>query len=294
MFGYVRTFDSELKIGEYRAYKAIYCGLCKQLGRAFGPLARLTLSYDFTFLAALEMAVAEGEPAFEPQGCVCNPLKKTPCCLENAALAHAVDCAAILLWQKTQDDLDDCGPAKRAGVYALRLAARGAYRQAAARRPELARRAADYTAAQQALEAEGCADVDLAAEPTAKLMEWLLGGLGTEPNQQRVLARTGYLLGRFIYLCDALDDLDEDRKRGGYNPFLLRAAAAGASQSPEDIRQEAKGSLYLTVSELGLCCDLLETRRFGGIIQNVLRLGLKGSVDQIIAGKKPERKELGV
>ncbi len=294
MFGYIRTFDSELKIGEYRAYKAIYCGLCKQLGRSFGVLARFTLSYDYTFLAALQMAVQQPEPAFEAQGCMCNPLKKTPCCLANDALAHAADCAAILLWQKTQDDLWDSGPAKRLAVRLLRVAARRPYEQAAARRPELARRAAEYTAAQQALEKAGCADVDRAAEPTAQLMEWLLGELSTDPNQQRVLARTGYLLGRYIYLCDALDDLDEDRKRGSYNPFLLRAAANGTACDTEAIRQEAKGSLYLTVSELGLCSGLLETHRFSGIINNVLCLGLKGSVDQIMAGKKPARKEMGV
>ncbi len=295
MFGYVRTFDSELKIGEYRAYKAIYCGLCKQLGRSFGFLARLTLSYDFTFLAALSMAVQQEEPCFEAQGCMCNPLKKTPCCLENQALSDSADCAMILLWHKLQDDLADSGLAKRLGVRLLRLFARKPYRLAAARRPELAQKAREYTAAQQALEADRCADVDMAAEPTAKLLEWLLCGLSSDQKQQRVLQRTGYLLGRYIYLCDALDDLEDDRKKGGYNPFLLRAAANGTAEDAEAIRQEAKGSLYLTVSELGLCCGLLQLQRFSGIINNVLCLGLKGSVDRIIAGqKRPKRKELGV
>ena len=295
MFGYVRTFDSELKIGEYRAYKAIYCGLCKQLGRSFGFLARMTLSYDFTFLAALSMALQEEEPCFEAQGCMCNPIKKTPCCLQNDALSASADCAMILLWQMLQDDLQDSGFVKRVGVRLLRLFARKPYRQAANRRPELAQKAADYTTAQQALEAERCADVDMAAEPTAKLLEWLLAELSSDEKQQRVLQRTGYLLGRYIYLCDALDDLDEDRKKGGYDPFLLRAAAQGTANDAEVIRQEAKGSLYLTVAELGLCCDLLQLRRFGGIINNVLYLGLKGSVDQIIQGKtRRERKELGI
>ena len=295
MFGYVRTFDSELKIGEHRTYKAIYCGLCKQLGRSFGFLARMTLSYDFTFLAALAMALQEDDPCFEAQGCVCNPVKKTPCCLENDALSRSADCAMILLWQKLQDDLQDSGPAKRAAAGLLRLLARKPYRQAARRWPQLAQKATDYTTAQQALEAQSCADVDLAAEPTAKLLEWLLARLSDDEKQQRVLQRTGYLLWRYIYLCDALDDLEDDHRNGGYNPFLLRAAANGTAADPEAIREEAKGSLYLTVAELGLCCDLLQLRRFNGLINNVLYLGLKGSVDRIISGKKePKRKELGI
>ena len=293
MFGYVRTFDSELKIGEHRAYKAIYCGLCKQLGRSFGLFARMTLSYDFTFLAALAMAVAEEEPAFEAQGCMCNPIKKTPCCLENKALSLSADCAMILLWEKLKDDLQDSSFFKKIGVCLLRPFARKPYRQAAARQPELARMAEEYTAAQNALEKAGCADVDHAAEPTANLLAGLLTQLSSEEKQQRVLHRTGYLLGRFIYLCDALDDLEDDQKTGGYNPFLLRNAASG--MTPEEIRLDARGSLYLTVSELGLCCDLLQLRRFTGIINNVLCLGLKGSVDMILERKKQrERKELGV
>ncbi len=293
MFGYVRTFDSELKIGEYRAYKAIYCGLCKQLGRSFGLFARMTLSYDFTFLAAFAMAVAEEEPAFEAQGCMCNPIKKTPCCLENKALCDVADCAMILLWEKLKDDLQDSGFVKKLGVRLLRPFARRPYRLAAARRPELARMAQEYTAAQNALEKAVCSDVDQAAEPTAKLLSALLEELSGDEKQRRVLGRTGYLLGRFIYLCDALDDLEDDQKSGGYNPFLLRNAAKG--MTAEEIRQDAKGSLYLTVSELGLCCDLLQLRRFAGIINNVLCLGLKGSVDLIMERKKQrERKELGV
>lgn len=292
MFGYIRTFDSELKIGEFRAYKAIYCGLCKQLGRSFGFLARMTLSYDFTFLATLAMAVQQEEPCFEAQGCMCNPLKKSPCCLENQSLALSADCAMILLWHKLADDMADSGFAKRLGVRLLRPFAKKPFAEAAARRPLLAQRAAAYTAAQQKLEAEGCADTDLAAEPTAALMGWLLEELSQEPDQRRVLARTGYLLGRFVYLCDALDDLEEDAARGGYNPFLLRRKDR---QTPDEIRREAKASLYLTVSELGLCCDLLQLHRFGGIVANVLQLGLKGSVDSIMERKKSKkRKELGL
>lgn len=50
LFGYIKPYKPEKKIIEFDTYKAIYCGLCKQLGRAFGPFARMTLSYDFAFL----------------------------------------------------------------------------------------------------------------------------------------------------------------------------------------------------------------------------------------------------
>ena len=31
MFGYVNVLQDELKIGEFKVFKAYYCGLCKEL-----------------------------------------------------------------------------------------------------------------------------------------------------------------------------------------------------------------------------------------------------------------------
>ena len=55
MFGYVKACTPELKIKEFETYKAVYCSLCKKLGKSYGILSRFTLSYDFTFLAILNM-----------------------------------------------------------------------------------------------------------------------------------------------------------------------------------------------------------------------------------------------
>ena len=51
MLGYVTIAKGELKIKEYDTYKAIYCSLCKQLGKDYGIFAKFILSYDFVFLA---------------------------------------------------------------------------------------------------------------------------------------------------------------------------------------------------------------------------------------------------
>ena len=32
MFGYVKPCSAQLRVCEYETYKAVYCGLCKQLG----------------------------------------------------------------------------------------------------------------------------------------------------------------------------------------------------------------------------------------------------------------------
>ena len=53
MFGYIRPQKGELLVREFEQYRGVYCGLCKQLGKSYGFAARMTLSYDCTFLGLL-------------------------------------------------------------------------------------------------------------------------------------------------------------------------------------------------------------------------------------------------
>ena len=56
MYGYIRTFDPELKVREQEYYRAVYCGLCRTMGKCTGQCSRMTLSYDFTLFALVRMA----------------------------------------------------------------------------------------------------------------------------------------------------------------------------------------------------------------------------------------------
>lgn len=284
LFGYVRPVEAQLRVCELTAYKAVYCGLCRQLGRSFGLPARFTLSYDAAFLALAGLAIGEEEPKIAPGRCPFNPLKRMPVCGDAPALAFAADGAALLLWWKLRDDLADEGPGKRLLARLGLLLAGGAYRKAAARRPEPDAALRRMTRDQRELEARGCSNVDEAAEPTAAALSALFAALSGEESQRRVLARLGYLLGRFVYLADALDDLERDREGGRYNPFLLAHAGAG----PEELKERCLGSLYLTIGETERTYGLLRVRRFGPILENILTLGLMSQADRL-AGKGAEK-----
>ena len=62
MFGYVRPHNPELRMRDYECYRAYYCGLCRAMGKCTGQCSRLTLSYDFVFLAAVRCYLADEEP----------------------------------------------------------------------------------------------------------------------------------------------------------------------------------------------------------------------------------------
>ena len=280
MFGYIRVYKPDLKISEYETYKSIYCGLCQQLGREYTPLARMTLSFDFTFLAALNMALAEDKPVYTKRKCPANPLKKCIMADLREIQSHCCDCAVLMLWYKLEDDLKDHGTASRLRAAAFYPAARLAYRKAAQRRPELDQLIGNNMRLQAETEAACTASVDLASEPTAQVLSGLFSTLSEDPVQKRVLERLGYLLGRYVYLCDALDDLEDDREKGNYNPFL-----ADQSAEPEQI-ETVIGTLYLTIAEAAKTFELLELKRFEPILANILYLGMKETVDSIVSKKE--------
>lgn len=275
MFGYVKPYNPELRVRELEEYKAVYCGLCKQLGRSFGVFARFTLSYDFAFLAMLKTALdSEICPETERCACIAHPFCRRIRVRENAAMQMAARTAMISVYYKLSDDRKDEGFFRRIGAALLLPFAKRARRKALAFADGAAadEAAAKMSAAQAQLEAEKCRIPDAAAEPTANFLAAVLKNCAVTAEQAAVLERFGYLLGRYVYLCDALDDLEDDRRRGRYNPFLYAGGEAAIA---------AKNALFLTTAELSDDFDLLELHRYEGILENIIRIGLRAEVIRI-------------
>ena len=275
MFGYVKPYNPELRVRELEEYKAVYCGLCKQLGRSFGVFARFTLSYDFAFLAMLKTALdREICPETERCACIAHPFCKRIRVRENAAMQMAARAAMISVYYKLLDDREDEGFFRRIGAVLLLPFAKRARRKALAFADGAAadEAAAKMSAVQAQLEAEKCQIPDAAAEPTANFLAAVLKNCAATAEQAAVLERFGYLLGRYVYLCDALDDLEDDRRRGRYNPFLYAGGEAAIA---------AKNALFLTTAELSDDFDLLELHRYEGILENIIRIGLRAEVIRI-------------
>lgn len=289
MFGYIKPFKAELKVKEWEAYQGIYCGLCKQLAQRYGLFARMTLNYDFVFLAMMDMALREQRIHFCQCNCITHPFKKRICCQSNQSLELCCDIAMLLTCYKLEDDLADEGLLRRTAVRLVLPFARRDREKAAQYRPQLAEQMRQLMQQQNRLEQEGCAQVDLAAEPTALLMQQVFAALSDDPMRKRALERFGYLLGRWTYLIDALDDWEEDVRRGRYNPFARQAQQQEIT--PGEQYRQARGTLYLTIAEMRKAYDLLGIRSLDSILENVLDLGLRQMVDHILAKKTEEPKE---
>ena len=203
---------------------------------------------------------------------------------ENEALNRAADMAILSLWYKAADTIADGGFFGRCGGRLLRAMLRRQYRRVADNYPTADAVFAGEMDRQRALEAAGDTNLDELCEPTAKMTAAMLSLLSEEPGERRVLERLGYLLGRYIYMADALDDWEKDKKHGDFNPFLQ------CEDEPEALKRHARASLLLTIGEMGAALDLLELRHFGPILENIIRLGLPQTVEELQLPPKQRRK----
>ncbi len=293
MFGYVRACKPQMKICDFEAYQGVYCTLCQALGKRYGFAARMTLSYDFTFLALLLMAMSDEQVSFQQGRCPFNPTKKRMYCRSDGAKAidYAADVAMLLTYHKLCDTMSDERFVKRVVARIARRWIKRDYKRAVKRCPEQAQAAQEYMDAQRMLEAERVASVDRAAEPTAVLLSMLLSSaVDIDDDHRHDVERFGYCLGRYIYLADAADDLVDDYQSGNYNPYILTHTDACETGRYDAVRQYAAESLHACVGVCAECYELFDIRRFDGILRNVLYYGMPTVIKRIQQGKQEDKK----
>lgn len=287
MFGYVKVYQPELKMGEFEQYRGIYCSLCKTLGNRYGIAAQMTLSYDITFLAVLHMALAEECGGFHKGRCPYNPLKKRTCCKSNTALDFCADAAMMLVYHKAMDTIADESFFKRLSARLVLPIMRRNRCRAAKRLPELDRVIEQAMVRQRELEQMKNASVDMAAEPTAQILSKLCAAAASDEKQKRVLCRLGYCLGRWVYLMDAADDLEDDLKNGSYNPIALAQGVNNTDgEQIKAARQSARLILNGSLAECRAAYELLNIRRFDGILRNVWEWGIPSVQKQVLSGER--------
>jgi len=290
MFGYVKVYQPELKMGEFEQYRGIYCALCQTLGKRYGFTAQMMLSYDITFLSVLHMALTDTCTGFKKGRCPYNPLKKRTCCNHHGALDFCADVAVLLAYHKTIDTITDDRFFKRLAAKPLLPILRRNRRRAAQRLPKFNDLIEQEMVRQRELEQNGTVSVDLAAEPTAQILSALCAEASNDEKQKRVLSRFGYCLGRVVYLMDAADDLEDDLKTGSYNPIVLSAGLDTIDKAKfRSARETAGWMLNASLAECKAAYELLTVRRFDGILRNILEWGIPNMQKLVLSGERKKR-----
>lgn len=288
MLGYVKTVTSELRVREHTYYRALYCGLCKRMGKCTGSCSRLTLSYDFVFLAALQLSVTGEVPTLKKQRCLLHPFHKRPTVQACKALDYSADASALLAYHKLTDDLCDERGLKRLRAALARPFLSGAYRRAKRRHPAL-----DETIAAHLLEiarfetgARPFEGADAIAEQFGKLMEAVFSE-GLTDVDARIAGAVGRSVGHWIYLIDAADDFDEDRKKNRFNPYRKLFGDELTEQDRETLRVALTVHL-LDADRAFALIDGYPAPELKEILANILYLGLPATAARV-TGKQDEK-----
>lgn len=284
MFGYVRPLRGELKVREWEQYQAVYCGLCAAMGRRYGFVSRMFLSYDFTLLAMLLLPPENG-PGWSKCRCPARLwCGKKPCTASHPALDRAAGESVILAWWKLQDGIADGKWWEKLGFRLLSLLLGRAYRKAKRDCSAFDATVSQCLSELHALEETRTPSIDRPADAFARLLAGAAPE-GKDEGEKRARYQLLYHLGRWIYLVDAWDDLEEDGRTGSYNPIALRFSGDEAE------RQDA---LALTLRHSrNLACSasqLLELGQWRGIVENILYLGLPAAEGLVLRGQWKKRK----
>ena len=257
MFGYVTASLGELSQAQRDRYTEGYCGICAAIGRRSSQLSRAGLQYDMVFLALTLMSLYEPEEEKSRFRCLMHPGKRRSR-TGGPVIDYAADMNVALSYLKALDDWQD---EEKTSARLLIKALKPHYDRIEREYPRQCKAMEESMAALGALEKENIRDPDRAANTFGQLMGALF--VWKEDLWQETLYRMGFCLGRFIYLMDAQLDLQEDQKKGSYNPLL--------DTQTED---HLESILVLTMSRCAFFYEKLPLVQDKGLLDNILYSGV--------------------
>lgn len=288
MFGYVRADKPEMRLREYEYYRGVYCGLCRALGKCGGQCARMTLSYDFAFMALVRMAIEESSPTFKARRCAAHPTKKRPMAETNAVLEFCAASSILLSYHKIKDDISDEKGSKKLRACIVKPFFEGMKRKPSKKYLQLEERLVNRLADLSEYEKTAAEpSVDRPAEIFGSLLSDIMAE-GLDRGRGKIARKIGKHIGKWIYIMDAIDDYEEDVKRGRFNPI---ATACGNDGLSESMRSGLETALTYELMEAEKAFDLIDypDRDIKEIISNIIYLGMPAEAKKVLA--KTERKE---
>ena len=203
--------------------------------------------------------------------------------IDDRVLEYCADVSAMLTYHKVLDNIADCRGAKKLAFMAISPVCKGIYKRADSVK-SLAEKVAELLSEMSVLEKSERATPDMLADIFGKIMsEIFTWGLDSDA-QKRIAAETGFHTGRYIYLADALDDVERDMKSGEFNPFVKQYGEAGLC----DLSEKIKTAVLLELSKLEAAVNLVDFSLCPGyeeIVKNIIYLGMPEKIGSIL--RKP-------
>lgn len=278
MFGYVTVNRPEMKVKEFDRYRSFYCGLCHELRAVYGPVGQATLTYDMTFLVILLTGLYEPETRESECRCLVHPVGKHPVA-QNEFSRYGAEMNLLLAYYNSLDKWND--EKKLYGLTAAKVLQRKcrAIERKYPRQAEAVKRSLE---ALSQIESGKEATIDEAARCTGELLAELF--VYREDMWAETLRKVGFYLGKFIYLCDAWEDLEKDLEKGLFNPFARL-------KGKEEFEEQCAGILTSMMAECAMEFEKLPIVEEIEILRNILYSGVWMRYDAALQEKRQKKEE---
>ncbi len=281
MFGYVKTDNPNMYVKDTVLYRAMYCGLCKSIGSTCGQRGRLVLNYDLTFLSLFCHNICDVDVKIEKQKCVAHQLRKRPIAFPDELSNRIGSLNVILAYYKLNDDVIDENKGKVRRAFFNK-----AYKKAKRLEPKLdaiVKRRYDELVN---YEKSSGKSIDISADPFGNMMQEIVTELCGE-NSTEDVKTLAYNLGKWVYLIDALDDFDKDKKKKSFNVFVNSYPEIKTKK--ELIEKYSKDITLVFATVLSEMCEngkKIDYKFNHDLIDNILFCGLKKQTKTVMEKEK--------
>lgn len=280
MFGYVNINKPELRVRENEVYQGYYCGLCQTLKKKYGRLSQLTLNYDMTFLVILLSALYECEERRKRIRCAPHPMTPRDMIVTDYS-EYGADMTIVLSYFHLLDDWKDEHKILEGGGAKL-LA--GHYRKLKEQYPRQCHAVERAIADLEKEEKANSEAIDRTASYTGMMLREIFVPQQDVWTEQ--LQTMGMSIGKFIYLMDAYEDLEEDVRKGQYNPLRWLSEST-------DYEQTCETMLRLLMTDAATAFEKLPILMNAELLRNIIYAGVWVKHDSILMKKKEQENMRG-
>ncbi len=265
MYGRVIVNKSELKFKEFDVYRSYYCGLCRSLKKN-GFSKAFCLTYDMTFLSMLLNSLYETKTHVCQRRCVCHVCKK------HSETTHfysdyVADMSILLAYYKCLDDFhDDKNIVKLLCSLYLKPTVKRIEKTYSEKCSEIKNLLHELSAIEKTASIEECANI----------FGKITGLIFTPEDDlwKDILSAFGFYMGKFIYIADAYEDIEDDMRKNRPNPLKVMY------QSP-DFDHECKTILNMFAAEAANEFEKLPIIENAEILRNVIYSGIWQKIEGV-------------
>lgn len=282
MFGYTVPIESMLSTYDKITYRNYYCETCHYLRKDYGLIPTIVVNYEMTFISLFFNSILE-------EGIHLHYTPKRHFCImrENVSdsdFMHKLTAYSILVANNSLLDnkVDGTSPLKtNLGLLCLNRAIVKARKKFPEYDSVILKGYRKLVEIEQSKECDVVTVGSYSAQPMLDVFDLILGEKFNEKMRELFTH-----LGIWVYVMDAIEDLDKDHNTGNYNPFLIN------NTSFTDKRSYIKNNIFSVGSTMGRIIDKIQNAYYAiksdlrcnvEIFDNIIYRGIPYSAHRIIS-----------